>query len=639
MYGALFGFVKNMKNYKILSNIKGPNDLKDLTKNELEILSAEIRKKIIEVVSSNGGHLASNLGVVELTVALHKAFNSPNDKIIWDVGHQCYAHKLLTGRFDKFDTLRKEGGISGFTKPNESNHDPFISGHASISLSAACGIARAELLKGTNNAVIAVIGDGALTGGIAYEGLNNAVGLSNLIIVLNCNEMSISKTVGSFARHVSTMRSNQTYISTRMAVKGTLDKIPIFGKLVKNTIHNGKKKVKKILYKSDFFTELGFSFLSPVDGHNVTELTQALNWAKQTDKPALIQVFTKKGQGYFKAVENPGLYHGVAPFDIKNGIEFINTSECFSDVFGKELTKLAEKDDNICAISAAMEHATGLIYFKSKFPDRFFDVGIAEQHAVTYASGMSSNGLLPVFAVYSTFLQRGYDQILHDAAIQNEHILLAVDRAGIVGEDGETHQGVFDTAYLSSIPNITIFSPCNYKELRGMLRRALYYTDGVVALRYPRGSEYDKLSSYDDSYKDYRIIGDCDKIIVTYGRLLGEALKAQISLLQKGIKVAVMKIGKIYPISNELLNDLKNYREVYFFEESIKSGGIGEHIASKLLELGFKGKWSLSAIDNKFIPQSTVNSALESLGLNSCGMENKVLANQINKKHMLAERG
>ncbi len=614
-----------MSNYNLLRTIKSPDDLNFLSIKDLEKLCKEIRNKIIETVSCNGGHLASNLGVVEIAVALHKKFNSPNDKIIWDVGHQCYAHKLLTGRFGVFDSIRKKDGISGFTKPFESEHDVFISGHASTSLSAACGFARAEILKKTNNKVIAVIGDGALTGGMAYEALNNVSDLNNLIIILNYNDMSISKTVGGFSRYISNMRSNQAYISTRVAMEEVLDKIPLVGEIAKNKIRDSKETLKKIVYKSDFFTDLGFSFLSSVDGHNLSELFQAINWANQTDKPALIQVFTKKGKGYDKAENNPDLYHGVGPFNPKYGVVSSKNKNSFSEVFGKELCNLANKDERICAITAAMEHGTGLSNFQKNFPDRFFDVGIAEQHAVTYAAGLGANGMLPIFAVYSTFLQRSYDQILHDAAIQNEHILLCVDRAGIVGEDGETHQGVFDTAFLTSIPNMTVYSPCNYSELRGMLDRAIYKTDGLVSIRYPKGPEDLIVSDYCDYDCDYRIIGKSDIVIVTYGRLVGQAIRAQKSLMDVGINVAVMKIGKICPIEKSILYELMNFHKIFFFEEGIKRGGIGEHIISDLVELGFNGQWSLTAIDNSFIPQSRVYSALESLGLDYKSMTEKII--------------
>lgn len=627
----------------MLSTIESPDDLNLLSIKELEVLCTEIRKKIIETVSCNGGHLASNLGVVEIAVALHKQFNSPNDKIIWDVGHQCYAHKLLTGRYYVFDSIRKQNGISGFTKPFESEHDVFISGHASTSLSAACGFARAEILKKTRNKIIAVIGDGALTGGMAYEALNNVSDLNNLIVILNYNDMSISKTVGGFSRYISNMRSNQAYISTRVAVEDVLDKIPLVGEIAKNKIRDSKEAIKKIVYKSDFFTDLGFSFLSSVDGHNLSELFQALNWANQTDKPALIQVFTTKGKGYSKAENNPDLYHGVGPFNIKYGVVTSKNKSSFSEVFGRELCDLADKDEKICAITAAMDQGAGLYNFRKNFPARFFDVGIAEQHAVTYAAGLGANGMLPVFAVYSTFLQRSYDQILHDAAIQNEHILLCVDRAGIVGEDGETHQGVFDTAFLTSIPNMTVYSPCNYLELKGMLSRALYKTNGLVSIRYPKGEEDIIVSNFDDSYCDYRVIGKSDIVIVTYGRLVGQAIRAKKRLLDNGINVAVMKLGKICPIEKEVLYELMKFRKIFFFEEGIKRGGIGEHVISDLVELGFDGKWSLTAIDNSFVPQSRVYSALESLGLDYKSMIEKIISDRVNicdcKASVVNERG
>ncbi len=614
--------------YDLLSKIKHPKDLKKLTNFELIKLCEEIRKKIIFTVSKNGGHLASSLGVVELTVALHKEFNSPKDKIVWDTGHQSYAHKLLTGRFKNFNSLRKKGGVGALINPEESEHDIFIAGHCSNSISAACGIARAEKLKGTKNTIIVVIGDGALTGGMAYEGLNNASDLNNLIIIFNCNDMSISKTVGGFSKYISNVRVNKTYISINILLKKFLKKVPFLGKITKNIICSFKEKIKKIIYKTNFFTELGFSYLNFVDGHNIIKIENALKWAKSVKKPAIIQVFTKKGKGYLKAEGNPELYHSVSPFNTKEGI-FENDEELnFSTVFGKEILKLAEKDEKICVITAAMGASLKLKNFEKKFKERYYDVGIAEEHAVTFSAGLSKGGMLSVFAIYSTFLQRSYDQLIHDVAIQNLHVVLAIDRAGMV-EDGKTHPGVFDVSFLTSIPNTKIFAPATYEELKIFLKRALYEEEGLVAVRFPKGEQMN-VKFMEGEYiknKDYLVYGEAKIVIITYGILFEESFKAKEILKNKGIEVTLIKLNKIFPVEEELINVLKKYDEIFFFEEGVRNGGIGEHLILKLLENGFKGKFHLFAIDGVFVPQSTRKEAWKNLKLDCENMVNKIVDN------------
>lgn len=625
-----------MNRYPILSQIQSPADLKAMSVDQLQSLCLEIRCKIVDTVSKTGGHLSSNLGVVELTVALHRMFHSPNDKIVWDVGHQCYTHKLLTGRVSEFSTLRQEDGISGFPKPWENAHDSFVAGHASTSLSAACGLARAELLKGTGNMVIAVIGDGALTGGMAYEALNNAAGLSNLIIILNYNEMSISKTMGGFAKYLSSMRARPTYLSTRQVLNKTLDHVPVVGRLVKKGIDRSKLRIKQAVYESNLFTDFGFSYLGPVDGHNLNDLHDALNWAKQTERPALIQVFTKKGKGYSYAEQDPERYHGISAFDIATGKLIGPGQISFSDVAGEELCKFAQQDRSVCAITAAMKSATGLSKFAQYFPDRFFDVGIAEEHAVTFAAGMAQGGFLPVFAVYSTFLQRGYDQILHDVAIQNQHMLFAVDRAGIVGDDGETHQGIFDVAFLSTIPNMTVYSPASFSELRAMLFKAAYETPGMVAVRYPRGGETKGVPLFLEPAADFQLTGQGSILFVTYGRLAGQAYAAQKRLAKQGVETAILKLGRIHPIAEAAVKIALNFSSVYFFEEGVCSGGIGEQFASKLLAQGYAGRWRLYSIPDRFIPQCSISRALEVLGLDCSGMVQSVLRDTC--VHAVAEK-
>ena len=619
------------ENYKILSNIKNPYDVKKLSYKELVLLCKEIRKKIVYTVSQNGGHLASSLGVVELTVALHKEFNSPYDKIIWDTGHQGYAHKLLTGRFDRFNSLRKKNGIAAFMDPLESEHDAFISGHSSVSLSAACGIAKSELLKKSNNMVLAVVGDGALTGGICYEALNNAIDMENLIIILNCNDMSISKTVGRFSKYLNNIRYNETYISMNIMFRNFLEKIPLIGKFAKKTLHSSKEVMKKIVYKNNIFNELGFSFLNFVDGHSLKELFKAFRWAKKIKKPAIVQVFTKKGKGYLNSEKEPELYHGVGPFNIKDGVLKTNVIN-FSSVFGDELNSLAKKDEKICAITAAMGTSTGLLKFKENFPERYFDVGIAEEHAVIFAAGLSVGGMTPVFAIYSTFLQRSYDQLIHDVAISNTHVVLAIDRAGVV-EDGKTHQGIFDVAFLTTIPNVKIYSPATYKELKDMLKIAIYDETGLVAVRYPKGEE---LENFDDMtiYKDYLIFGEFEIAVVTYGILFKEVLKLKEQLKTENINITIIKINKIFPISEELVQRLKSFKEIFFFEEGIKNGGIAEHLFVKLFSLEYSGLFYIRAIET-FVSQSTVEEAWEDLKLTSKFMKEEIFKKSsiLKKKH------
>lgn len=471
-----------------LEGLQLPQDLKKLTLSQCNTLCKEIRNILISTVSKTGGHLASNLGAVELTMALHRNFNSPEDKIVWDVGHQAYTHKILTGRLSSFSTLRQENGISGFPKPSESEHDTFISGHSTTSVSVACGIAEAMKLQGKDNYAVAVIGDGAMSGGMFYEAMNNCGRdrQRNLIVVLNDNNMSISKSVGALSKYLTSLRNTEKYLHTKRAVERGLEMIPIVGKSVTKGIKNVKDSVKSnILEQSTMFEDMGFIYLGPVNGHNLSELEEVFHMAKSYHQPVFIHVKTVKGKGYSPAEANPGEYHGISKFDIATGNPEVSAADSYSTVFGKELVKLADKDDKLCAITAAMKYGTGLQFFHFKYPNRFFDVGIAEQHAVTFAGGLASMGMTPVFAVYSTFLQRSYDQLVHDVAIGGLHVVLGVDRAGIVGEDGETHQGLLDVPMLSSIPNTVIYSPSCYMEMKMCMRKAIYEEKGLAAVRYP----------------------------------------------------------------------------------------------------------------------------------------------------------
>ena len=590
--------------YKILSGIKSPNDVKKLNNDELKELCTEIREDIIDTVSKNGGHLASNLGAVELTVALHRAFSSPEDAIIFDVGHQSYTHKLLTGRFGRFDTLRTEGGLSGFMRPDESEHDAVVSGHSSNSVSLAYGIYKAKRLSGEDGTAVAVIGDGALTGGMAFEGLNNAGRTrGNFIIVLNDNKMSISRNVGAISGAITRLRNRKRYHNFKFAVNRLLVKIPFVGKWLNTFAFRLKEFLKSIVYRNNVFESLGYNYLGPVDGHNIKDMEALFNAAKRYTRPSVVHVITSKGKGYSFAEHSPKNYHGVSPFDVETGC-FDNSSENFSAVAGKTLIKLARENEKICAITAAMTGGTGLSEFASEFRNRFFDVGIAEQHAVGFASGLATGGMIPFFVVYSSFLQRGFDQIIHDCAIANVPVKLLVDRAGIVGEDGESHQGIFDVSYLSLIPNMNIYSPSFYSELQNTIIK-VSKDKSLCAVRYPRGCELNPTDI--DLSGDYSVLNEGGKTaVITYGRIFSNVYEAV-----ENTDITVIKLNKIYPISEDLIEKLKDFRKIVFFEEGIKNGGIGEHIALRLTEKGFKGEYRLNAIDGEFVPAASVSSSLK----------------------------
>lgn len=608
--------------YEILEKIKSPGDVKALDEEQLGELCEEIRGKLIDIVSVNGGHLSSNLGVVELTVALHRVFDCPSDSIVFDVGHQSYTHKMLTGRYDRIDTIRREGGLSGFPKRSESDCDAFNAGHASTSISAALGIAEAKQLKGDQSYTIAVIGDGSLTGGMAYEGLNNAGRhQKNFIVILNDNRMSISRNVGAMARYLGSIRMQPWYLRLKSSTERVLMKIPLLGRPMTSVIKRSKTKVKHVIYRRTLFDKLGLSYYGPVDGHNMEELTNALNAVKSSKNSAFLHVVTKKGKGYKFAEEDSSSYHGVGSFNIDTG-EPISNKENFSGVFGRKLCELAESDDKICAVTAAMSTGTGLVDFSRLYKDRFFDVGIAEEHAVTFASGLALSGMLPVFAVYSTFLQRGYDQLIHDASMQNAHLVLAVDRAGVVGEDGETHQGLFDVSMLNAIPDTTVYSPCYFDGVGNALTAALYDNDGVVAVRYPRGGEGSKPHGYKYENLNYEFIGDrdCDILIVTYGRLFCEAVKARDILASKGKKACILKLCRIKPIDPEAVKTAAKFREIYFFEEGMRSGSVADTMRDMLDDIGYSGSYKVRAVDNVYVRHASVQSSLKALGLDADGM-------------------
>lgn len=604
--------------FEILSKINNPADIKKLSFKSLSKLSDEIRYKLIETVSENGGHLAPNLGVVELTVALHKVFNSPEDQLVFDVGHQCYTHKLLTGRYKDFSTLRTSGGLSGFCRPNESEHDVFFSGHSGTSVSAGLGLAEAKRIKRDKGYVITVIGDGSFTGGMVYEALNNG-GRSDAkqIIILNDNKMSISENVGAFAKYLAVIRSRPGYYTFKANTEKVLIKIPL-GKKIAKEIYNIKTDIKNKIYKqSTFFEDLGYRYMGPIDGHNIENLCDALESAKSVNGPVLLHVITVKGKGYRHAEKAPSQFHGISKFDIETG-EPITSSDNFSSKLGSYLCRHAETDKSICAITAAMGIGTGLDEFSKLFPERFFDVGIAEEHAVTFSSGLAKNGMKPVYAVYSTFLQRCYDQIIHDVSLQKLKVIFAIDRVGFVGEDGETHHGLFDVTFLNTIPDVRVYSPCCYKSLYADLSSALYADEYSVAVRYPRGAMDENVNKLKFNEIGYSYYGEenAEKLIVTYGRISGNAVCA-VDTLEN---TALVVLNQIKPIPENAFNIIKSKKEVYFFEEGLKSGGVAEKLASMLLTNGFNGKYKITAVNDEFVRQASISELLKEYFLDTDSM-------------------
>ncbi|HYF82847.1 MAG TPA: 1-deoxy-D-xylulose-5-phosphate synthase [Clostridia bacterium] len=591
----------------MLDDINSPSDLKKLSYEELEILSKELRDYVIKVVSENGGHLASNLGVVELTLALHRVFDTPKDKIVWDVGHQSYIHKIVTGRRDSFATLRKKDGISGFPKREESEHDAFETGHSSTSISAALGMAKARDLAGGNYSVVAVIGDGALTGGMSFEALNHAGDFpTNLIVILNDNEMSISHNTGALSNHLSKIRTEPAYFKLKGEIETILNKVPLVGKSMFKLAEKLRDWFKYLVVPGVLFEELGFKYFGPIDGHDIRKLEDVINRAKSYNGyPVLIHVVTVKGKGYSIAENKPNKYHALSPFFIETGeLKVKSDKKTYSDVFGETLVELAEHNDKIVAVSAAMGEGTGLAGFLTKYKNRFFDVGIAEQHAVTFCAGLAAGGFRPVFAVYSTFLQRAYDQVVHDVCMQNLNVVFAIDRAGIVGSDGETHQGVFDITYLRHIPNITIMSPKDGWELSEMLRLAVS-KDGPVAIRYPRGNarEFKYAHTTLELGKSEVLIDGTDGVIIAEGNLVYRALEVCERLKQEGKSFTVVNARFLKPLDEKLLLELaKKYKAIYTLEDNVISGGFG----SSILELYSQNKVEVNVtvlgFDDSFIP-------------------------------------
>lgn len=605
--------------YRILEDINCPEDIKKLTIDELNLLSYDIRKFLIENVSKTGGHFASNLGVVELTIALHMAFESPKDKLIWDVGHQGYVHKIITGRKDRFTQLRQIDGLSGFLKTSESQYDAFNAGHSSTSISAGLGMVMARELSKEDYHVVPIIGDGALTGGMALEALNHAGSLNKrLIVVLNDNNMSISKNVGSLSKVLTKLRTDPAYFRMKEEVEGVLNKIPCVGKEAVKAIQKVKSGLKHTLTRAGIFEEMGFNYLGPVNGHDIEELIDILNTAKELDEPVLVHVITKKGKGYKFAENDPGTYHGVGTFNPEEGIIKSN-KVTYSKVFGAKLIELAKRDSDVVAITAAMPSGTGLIDFSKRFPDRFFDVGIAEQHGVTFASGLAISGKKPYFAVYSTFLQRAYDQILHDICLQNLNVKLCIDRAGIVGNDGETHHGIYDISYLSTMPNMTVLAPKDGIELEGALEYANTF-NGPIAIRYPRG-EVQNISR-DEINLSYSLDPETfydgkDFLIVCIGNMLHKGLEIAKELNKIGINGTVLNPKLAYPISNDkLFKIIKNHDFIFTIEDNIIDGGYGSNLLKEIIirEIDFK-KYKIFAFPNEPIIHGNVDSLYKRYGM------------------------
>lgn len=605
----------------ILERICEPKDIKNLTDEEAIRLCSELREFLVGQVSRTGGHLASNLGVVELTVAIHRVFDTARDRLVFDVGHQCYVHKALTGRRELFGTLRRFQGLSGFPKPWESEHDAFIAGHASNSVSVALGMARARTQQKENYHVLALTGDGALTGGLSFEGLNDA-GASGepLIVILNDNGMSIDENVGGMSSHLSHLRTKPGYNALKQRYRQALTHSNV-GTRFYHVSREVKQFLKKnLLPESTMFEDMGFHYMGPVDGHDLQQLIEVLQWAKGRSGPVLIHVNTLKGKGYRFAEEEPNRFHGVSPFDVLTGQPLKAAGENFSAVFGQTLTELAQEDQRICAISAAMVDGTGLTPFAKALPERFYDVGISEGHAVAMAAGMAKQGSIPVFAVYSSFLQRGYDMLLHDVALSGLHVVLGVDRAGLVGADGETHHGCFDPNYLSQIPGMTVFCPASFAELRSMLRRAVLEETGPVAVRYPRGGEEQYRDCCGDEAVTFLRRGkDCT--IVSYGILINQALDAAERLAAKGIEASVVKLNRISPLTAADLQELKGTATMLVLEDCVESGCVGERLAAVLLQAGMAPqRLILKNSGNDFVQQGSVGELYHALGLDGEGV-------------------
>lgn len=603
----------------MLEKIQKPNDIKQLPADQLPALAEEIREFIIESLSKTGGHLASNLGVVELTIAMHRVFDLPKDKLIWDVGHQSYTHKILTGRKDGFETLRREGGISGFPKRSESDCDVFDTGHSSTSISAGVGYVRARELKKENYSVVSIIGDGALTGGMAYEALNNAASLkSNFIIVLNDNEMSITENVGGMSSYLSGLRTASAYTDFKMDVTKALNRIPGIGPGMVDAMRKTKSSIKQIIIPGMLFEDMGLTYLGPVDGHNIPQLIKTFQEAKRFEGPILVHVLTQKGRGYEPAMRHPARFHGAGPFDVKTGLPVGKSNPTYTDVFSTVMRKMGDRRKDVAAVTAAMMTGVGLKRFFNMFPDRCFDVGIAEEHAVTFAAALSLGGITPVVAIYSSFLQRAYDQIMHDVCMQNLHVVFAIDRAGLVGYDGETHHGIFDLSYLGSMPNMTILAPKNLWELSDMIKFAVDY-DGPIAVRYPRGEAYTGLKEFRAPIclGKSEVIHEGSRVaLLAVGSMVKMAEEVQKQLKERmDMDAALVNARFVKPIDEELLRSFADtYELVVTLEENVKDGGFGERVLAFAEEEDLPFGVEIIALPDRFIPHGSVSYQMKQVG-------------------------
>lgn len=603
----------------MLEKIQKPNDIKKIPADQLPALAEEIREFIIESLSKTGGHLASNLGVVELTIAMHRVFDLPKDKLIWDVGHQSYTHKILTGRKDGFETLRREGGISGFPKRSESDCDVFDTGHSSTSISAGVGYVRARELKKENYSVVSIIGDGALTGGMAYEALNNAASLkSNFIIVLNDNEMSITENVGGMSSYLSGLRTASAYTDFKMDVTKALNRIPGIGPGMVDAMRKTKSSIKQIIIPGMLFEDMGLTYLGPVDGHNIPQLIKTFQEAKRFEGPILVHVLTQKGRGYEPAMRHPARFHGAGPFDVKTGLPVGKSNPTYTDVFSTVMRKMGDRRKDVAAVTAAMMTGVGLKRFYNMFPDRCFDVGIAEEHAVTFAAALSLGGITPVVAIYSSFLQRAYDQIMHDVCMQNLHVIFAIDRAGLVGYDGETHHGIFDLSYLGSMPNMTILAPKNLWELSDMIKFAVDY-DGPIAVRYPRGEAYTGLKEFRAPIclGKSEVIHEGSRVaLLAVGSMVKMAEEVQKQLKERmDMDAALVNARFVKPIDEELLRSFADtYELVVTLEENVKDGGFGERVLAFAEEEDLPFGVEIIALPDRFIPHGSVSYQMKQVG-------------------------
>jgi 1-deoxy-D-xylulose-5-phosphate synthase len=613
----------------ILETIEKENDIKNVPAEDWDKLAEEIRKFLIESISVTGGHLGSNLGAVELTMALHLSLNLPEDKIIWDVGHQSYTHKLLTGRKSGFDTLRKYGGMSGFPKRKESECDCFDTGHSSTSISAGLGLVKARDLKNENNTIVSVIGDGSLTGGMAYEALNNASRLkTNFIIVLNDNNMSISENVGGVSKYLNNIRTADKYLGMKEGIYNSLMESKI-GEPIVEKIRRAKSSVKQLVIPGMFFEDMGITYLGPVDGHNINDMMKVFKEAKRCKSAVLIHVITQKGKGFEPALKHPARFHGAEPFDVETGLPLKpKTKSNYTDVFSTVMCKLGERCKNVVAITAAMPDGTGLKRFRNMYPERFFDVGIAEEHAVTFAAGLAAGGMKPVVAIYSSFLQRAYDQILHDVCIQNLPVIFAIDRAGLVGSDGETHQGIFDLSYLSSIPNMNIMAPKNKWELSDMMKFAVLFNE-PIAIRYPRGEAFDGLKEYrqDISYgKSEWIYREKDIVLVAVGSMVKTALSVRDMLREKGWQCSIVNARFVKPIDTEIIEEAANsHRLVVTMEENVASGGFGEKVRDFLDSIYSESKLLNITIPDEYVEHGNVELLRKEVGIDADTITDKIL--------------